>query len=126
MTFSHVPSNFYSDKSSSTCPASSTNNMNLLFIPKDNIYKGVSSLKYIPYIPRQKLGKSYGRRSTKIHMKEKLSLRRSFLIIFLLSFLPYLLPDSQKPDMYRFKTQEELEIIQRDRFIGGKIKDLPF
>ena len=62
----------------------------------------------------------------KVNMQENVPPRRTFLIIFLLSFLPYFLPENSKPEIYRYKTDEELEAMRRDRFIGGKIENVPF
>ena len=103
-----------------------TYNDNLLFVTKEPTNRRITNVKYIPYIPRKNVSKNYSRLGTRIKMKENKISRRVLLLIYLLSFVPYLLPNDEKPVMYQFKTQEELEILKRDIFIGGKIENLPF
>lgn len=52
--------------------------------------------------------------------------RRTVLVIFLLSFLPYLLPEDEKPHIYKAKSKHDIEVMKRNKYIGGKIDDLPF
>ena len=81
--------------------------------------------KYIQYTARNNLSSNKLRkRQTK--MQEKILPRKAFLIILLISFVPYFAPDNKKPSFYRSKTREQIEAVKRDKFIGGKIDDLPF
>lgn len=82
--------------------------------------------KHIPYKARTNLVPHKFRTRSRVAKMEGLVPRRTVFFILLLSFAPYFLPETQKPDIYRVKTKAELETQKRDQFIGGKIDDLPF
>ena len=112
MTYSHASS--YTFKKVPICfattkvPFLSTNNKHI-YMARDNL-----------------LSNKLHKRSRTTKMQQSLPARKVFLIFLLLSFVPYFAPDDKKPSFYRSKTREELEARKRDRFIGGKIDELPF
>ena len=97
------------------------------FPPKCAVVHCSQTYKFVPYKARQHLYSSkFRNRGRRPRMAQNTNRRRAFLVIFLLSFIPYLLPEHEKPPIYRSKTNEEMNKLKRDRFIGGKIDNLPF
>lgn len=82
----------------------------------------VNSAHHVPYLPRARLPSRKHQRAQVKRMQ--VPTRRVVFVLFLLSFIPYFVPD--KPSVYRSKNATEIETIRRDRYIGGKIDDLPW